>query len=103
HRCAPASDRERRDPRQDRCAAWSGRGRRFQTIATAPPQWPRNAEISLDWSPHQECHPDTTIPTPAVPATSAGPLKAATRRSSAGEKAPSVGTTPSGGGNSAVR
>src|ERR1700681_865357 len=52
HRCAPASDRERPDPRQGRRAAWSGRGRSFQTIATAPPQGSPNAGFSSDWSPY---------------------------------------------------
>jgi hypothetical protein len=45
----------------------------------------------------------STISTPGEAGTSAPPLKAATNRSSAGEKALSPRTMASGGGSSAVR
>ena len=109
HRCAPASDRECRGPRPARCAAWSGPERLRRTTAATPPRSAAKRKIFIDWSPMSSRLQPTagasslTISTPAGPAPSAPALKAATNRSSAGEKPPSAGTMASGGGSSAVR
>src|SRR5258708_31266517 len=89
HRCAPASDRERPDPRQDRCAAWSGLERPLEAIATTPPQWPPNARFSLDWSPYSQFT--------RLPAARRSPSRAWSRECAGGYTRPSGFTAPSCG------